>query len=535
MKKNFWKISLLAVVTAALLLGATGCQFPNAKLAMPPESAVLSNGGSAVQYGDYVYFINGTVPGFTDPNAKANVWGDVVKGGIARVKLEGSGGIVTKKTENYNADASLKKEIEIIDTDINKVEMVVPKFITFSNDVNAGIFIYDGFIYYGSPGNRKDKNGNVQTHLTEFYRTKLDGTGTTRLYTSEEAIKSYNFYYYQNKVYLVTFEGDKLNSLVVSGGRKPVRTVLDDDITDVYFPRKEEWKKDINTDTASDFVYYTRPFDPKKGDMSANGTVLECRRPDLDIKTSLQIKENNNTYAIVSVEGDTLFYYETVFMSLTAGEKKLKAQTGIYDMAYNMKLLEEGKETGLRDIRPAADIIVGVTDAMTQVVPFNGNISQFTQENGKYSEVTSFYAAVVEGAEIKLYTEGRLPATLANGSVIYKVADKNGIKKDYGNGEVFFSDGSALCSVSVSFDSVSKVIITKGPVVSGDNFNPDVAGGLFWFLGSSLNQKDFDIELRTETVSANYMFVKPVFGADNQADEYFLGILSEDELPEEEE
>ena len=569
MKKKLWKITLIACLAAALTLAAAGCAaYPNTKnnpkLTMPKEGyAVLSNGGSAVQYGDYVYFINGTDPNFTDEKGTLNRWGEVIKGGICRVKLENGkdveltdeNGVKYKvyqtvyepnkyfgkepvEIENFKAD---EKKITVLDkapvVGQSFAQMVVPKVITFSNDAQAGIFIYDNWIYYSSPANRKDKSGTVQYSYSDFFRTRLDGTGTQPLYTSKDAVKAFNFYHYKDRVYLVCHEGDNLISLPIGAKKTGTMSSLTPDeavITEVMFPRKETYYKGIKEDTACDFVYYTRELQAEDG--ASLGNVMECFRPDFKTtgkawdklteeqkaekwekmspaekaETGLQLGDNNNTYALAGAEGGTFFYYETQSID---GIKRLKARNFSSDKA-------------------DADIILGVTENMSEVKPFNGVKTNMG--------VNVFYALAVEGSDLKLYAgDGVAAAVLASdisGGVIYKVADKDGARANHGNTEVFYAKGGVLYSLTLPADMSQKPVqkqLTKGGVFTGNNFNPDFAGGLIWFLGAdALNQKDFAVELRGETVPGNFMYIKLLQEADKD-EEYFIGILGANELPEE--
>ena len=569
MKKKFWKISLIACLAAALAMVGAGCAgYPNTKnnpkLTMPASGyAVLSNGGSAVQYGNYVYFINGTDPNFTDENGKLNRWGEVIKGGICRVKLENGKdeeltdengvkytiyktvhepgkffGKEPVETANFKDD---EKKIKVLDKSPvlgeSFAEMVAPKVITFSNDAQAGIFIYDNWIYYSSPANRKDKSGAVQYSKSDFFRTKLDGTGTQLLYTSKKTVQSFNFYHYNDKVYLVCFESDDAGKDLISlpiGAKKVgnMSSLTPDEavITEVMFPRKETYYSGIKEDTASDFVYYTRELQAEDGAISGN--VLEGFRPDFKAtgkdwdklsdkeksEIGLQTQDNNNTYALAGAEGNTLFYYETVSKE---GKKKLKA----HDFS--------------SDEKEDAVIILDVAESMTEIKPFNGVKTKFTTPTKTGMSINDFYALAIEDSALKLYAGSGVAAKVlapeVSGGVIYKIAKDDGGRAGDGNNTVFYSKNGALYSLNIFAESPVQKQLTKGSVTASNNFNPDIAGGMIWFLGGDLNQKNFTVELRSETVSANFMYIKLFQEADQTTDEFFIGILGKNELPEEEE
>jgi|GEM_PF-1817951 len=93
---------LVCAVVASIMLFATACAGLPAVTIQPLEYSnfiAIGNGSIAVQYGPYVYFINGTRGTFDDANADQNRWGDVVQGGIYRARLLGD---VTTRDNNTN-------------------------------------------------------------------------------------------------------------------------------------------------------------------------------------------------------------------------------------------------------------------------------------------------------------------------------------------------------------------------------------------------------------------------------------------------
>lgn len=154
-----WKRTL-GVVMATVSLGAsialTGCNgvYTGDKLDGYVSSAeVQSNGGFAVQKGDFVYFING-LEDYTEPN----VYGDVVKGSLMRIKKS-------------DLDAG----------NYTNVKTVVPMLFAAQN-FDAGIYIYGDYVYYATPTTDKNMDGQVESSWLDFKRAKLDGTETMKDY-----------------------------------------------------------------------------------------------------------------------------------------------------------------------------------------------------------------------------------------------------------------------------------------------------------------------------------------------------------------
>ncbi len=143
----------------------------------------VSNGGFAVEAGNYVYYINGVESG-----TALNDFGKPVKGAIYRVS----------KNDLKNKDYS-------------KVDRVVPS-IAYSTDYNAGIFIYGDRIYYGTPSTAKNSEGVVQNSYLDMKSSKLDGTETLK-----EAYVSFPSASYE---YRFVEEGDTVYLLYVASDEK---------------------------------------------------------------------------------------------------------------------------------------------------------------------------------------------------------------------------------------------------------------------------------------------------------------------------
>lgn len=153
MRKTITKIICVAAaaVTAAGLALASGCSNWTTSGVTPDTSAseVTSNGGFAVQTGDYVYFINGS-----ELNTADNDFGTPLKGSIQRISKD-----------------------DIADRNYTASQTVVP-LISYSTHYNAGIYIYGDRIYYSTPSTARNSSGEVQNSNLEFKSTTLDGTQT---------------------------------------------------------------------------------------------------------------------------------------------------------------------------------------------------------------------------------------------------------------------------------------------------------------------------------------------------------------------
>lgn len=156
MRKFFKKIICVAAaaVMSVGLFTAAACSdvYKGSSLGGDFSSGeVVSNGGFAVEKGNYIYFINGK-----QSNTADNTYSEVVQGAIMRIS---------------KTDFSLKNYF--------KAETVVPE-IAYSGNNNAGIFIYGDYVYYSTPSSNKNSDGEVQNSDIVFKRAKLDGTEVMR-------------------------------------------------------------------------------------------------------------------------------------------------------------------------------------------------------------------------------------------------------------------------------------------------------------------------------------------------------------------
>ncbi len=273
MRKTAKKIiSLVAVATLfGSTLAMTACNkdyykekaLPGYTASTTATEAGVSNGGFAVEKGDYIYYINGK-----EDYAETNVYGDVTKGALMRIK----------KTDlaagNYEA-----------------ADVVVPMMFTAQN-YEAGIYIYGDYVYYATPTSDKNMQGEVTNSWIDFKRAKLDGSETMKGYyfrLSNNASK-YRFVAEGDVVYCLYEEDGMLKSfntatetttVLVSGA-----TYFYDnkDLTNgnVYYTMGVTLNGDTDTPTTATYnqVYCvnaaaTATVDTKKASYTVNGKTYD--------------------------------------------------------------------------------------------------------------------------------------------------------------------------------------------------------------------------------------------------------------------
>lgn len=315
-------IALAAVLatTPAALLACSGDSYSEIKLAKQDTTyAVTSQGGSAVAYGNYIYFINGN-RGYSDSDGKANVWGNVVKGALYRAELNGSRSednelLFKPQSDAEGIEFKYEKGKDYFDEEINVVgtTLVAPKTIGTEGYSDGGLFIYDDYVYFATPNNEKNKTGTVQTISTDFFMMPLSGGKPTKIYTTTEKVttssSAYAFYKQGGSVYLVVLEGTDIVSVKIN----PSKAKADDAVffkvnaTSVYFPVKDTYYNGIDTNTPEDFIYFVRAV--TDDDKQNSGTVIEAMRPDGS--ENFKVSQSGATETIEAVRDGMVFFRST--------------------------------------------------------------------------------------------------------------------------------------------------------------------------------------------------------------------------------
>ena len=215
---------IISIIAAAALsfsaLALTGCGSVEYKgdtltAGYDKNATVSSNGGFAVEKGNYVYFINGAASNTAD-----NTYGDVVKGSLMRISK------AKLAEENYG-----------------EAQVVIPSLFV-AGDMTAGIYIYREYVYYATPTTDKDtKTGEVQNTYLDFKRSKLDGSEAPMggkndyMFRLSSNSAKYRFVEEGEKVYCLFEEDGKLKSYLCDGNKNEA-TVLVSGASSFYYDLK---------------------------------------------------------------------------------------------------------------------------------------------------------------------------------------------------------------------------------------------------------------------------------------------------------
>lgn len=178
--------SAIFAVVAVLMLAAimlTACN-PDAfkPVTMPENAAVEGNGGNAVKYGKWIYYVNGYQSSTSAENTYTQVKARV--GAVARISVDDLNSLFAVYDDtNFTTSSARTKEIaRIVD---EKAQIVVPKFYysgnTTSTQIN-GIYIFKDRLYILTPNDELTAGGNSQASQSVLTSFKLDGSDEQRHY-----------------------------------------------------------------------------------------------------------------------------------------------------------------------------------------------------------------------------------------------------------------------------------------------------------------------------------------------------------------
>ena len=207
---------ILLVIVCVLLAAAmlAGCNESYKTKAIPTDtsdSTVTSNGGLAVRYGKYLYYINGYAGNEVD-----NTFGEVQKGAIARVELDQNG------------------------NPLKSTNTVVVSKNVYNTTATSGLYISGGYLFYSTPSIDKDSKGEPKIAQMWLMKTKLDGTDT-------KVVKKFDDYTVVYQVvdgYVLYVKENELHA-IDTNSKKFTDTKIDEEVNAYVFPRYQEGQNDF--------------------------------------------------------------------------------------------------------------------------------------------------------------------------------------------------------------------------------------------------------------------------------------------------
>ncbi len=301
-------IAILTCITALCAIGLTACGSSSnwVKPTLTNGGNVISLNGFIAETDNYLYFINGVADYSSD-----NTFGAPVKGSLMAVD---------KST---------------VGTDNLKQEVIVPKLFV-AKDYNSGLFIKDGYVYYGTACDDKGIDGNVAFNTMTFMKSSLDGKTTEEYVTVPALTYKYDFFVANGVVYIVYFNESDAELICYNTADKSSTVIAKNDATVDVANDKGEYLSLNASDImfTDDGVYftetvYTDPYSEEQaenanyGRTTAKYNVLSLYTVAGGVEVIANGSEKSLTYDLLYNKGGYVFY--------TATDIYAKATTYAYD------------------------------------------------------------------------------------------------------------------------------------------------------------------------------------------------------------
>ena len=323
MKNTTVKKSVILVVVLALslMLVLAACA-PKAftPVQLPEQGTVEGNGGVAVKYGEWLYYINGYT---SDVNAE-NTYTDVTNaprvGSVVRIKLaeienlfaiqEKDNLLSSEKTEQI--DAYLRGQHEDY-TEKHGAETVVPKIYYSGNTTSTqftGLYIFGDRLYITTPNDELTAGGSQQTNQLVLTSYKLDGSDEQRhfvftdnsvqLCLTEKEGKVIGTYIMNSKLYTLDVAAKSSTEVTVNGTDKAEKA--------------ESAFSNPTWDMAGKCVFFIdKTLSICKLDFGNDKYDVIVENPDVKVETHegedhSHVTSENATYTINSVNNGEVYY-----------------------------------------------------------------------------------------------------------------------------------------------------------------------------------------------------------------------------------
>ena len=464
-KKSILMVACLLVVSLVF----AGCGFQKLSKMPSLEAEVLGNGGLSVTKGEYVYYVDSFVES-SSITKDGNTYNKISKASIYRAKM------VDNKLV-YDEDGVLQN-----------VELVVPKIVGFEN---TNLFIFDDYIYYGTPNTQNDKSGKLRNDLIDFCRAKLDGSNVQVIYTTEEYADNatHSFYKINDKVYLVVFEGAKLVKVEIGTHIKKAE-VLAEDLSSVMLPSVNNYTyaQSVTISGTLGYAYYTRALTEDDGFLSTSDKGNVFGRVNIATGVKTEIKDGETTHELASVQSNYVYDYQT-----KNGNKCLYATK---DMKSFIK--------------------VTATDAYSNVIVL-------TNVNGENRGIIATFGDktvwIKDGTNVKEFSE-----LVLDSSITIKYVDTN---------YIYYLDGTKIYRVSL--EDFSKELVVSDSTMNTNYFDFTQEGYIYYFATYTGDSDESGVYLNRVDLSQK---VEPEEGEEETDLGYkieLVGVLDENHIATEDE
>lgn len=376
MKKTLLSLVLMLFMAFSVVL--TGCSDKGLEPNPDTNALVISNGGTTVVKGDYLYYINGYVDETTLTD-KDNEFGDISFGAIYRTKL-------------VNGNVQKDRDGFLVETDC-----VVPKVCGFSN---GGFYIVDDYIYYTTPYMNYNSDGVLQTNRVEFHRINIDGTEDKLIYTTNanESELDWTVYKVNGKVYIATYIESKI--IVVNTEKKNEVVAEVANTTSYTFYYEETYNADKSRDLeCQKYIYFTRAIDTSKIAYAnykgneicklnvTNGEITSLRMDDTYVYSIVKVNKDNVYFTKQNgkISGLTLMYRKPLASNWdNTHEVKMSnvEYTNYYICDFGDNLMVTATSDAIYVVE--SGVSTKVVDGAQTILKVNNNYAYYISENKLY-------------------------------------------------------------------------------------------------------------------------------------------------------
>jgi len=381
--KRLGKVLLTLVLCVCCAFGFVACD--NLSATTTSTEGVGSNGGVALKYDGYLYFVNG----LKKNEAGANVTGKVEQGGIYKAKLDSNG--------NVSVDSDGKP---------TNVSQVVSNIVGFDN---GSIHIIGDFLYYATPNNGKNSKAVTLNYQTCFMRLDLKTGATQKLFTTSQNSDSetidYAYYKMGNELYLLVYEKSITTLTSIKIGNAITKKVIADNAQSVLFSENYgEIGVASRESSAETFVYFTRSAETS-GAVRTGVRVYKV----LPNGSSERMISEGKSISLLTIKSDKLVYSfnSRIFaQKISSAEDTLSCASGdvISEGTYNnIVFVESGDNIGIiyydsntiRYIEFVGGVLADPNTAQNrQLYTFSSNVSiSFLTTDADY--VYYLYAGII--------------------------------------------------------------------------------------------------------------------------------------------
>ena len=180
---------------------------------------VGSNGGVAVTYGEWIYYVNGYESSVNADNTYANVNDDPRVGSVVRIKAADLADIL--KINDDDTLTSSQRTEKIAAEVRTHTQVVVPRFYFSGNTTTAelnGIYIFNNRLYILTPNDQLTAGGNPQTTQAVLMSYDLNGANEQRHFTFTSNAAQIWLYEHNNTVMATYLMDNQLHVLNVATG-----------------------------------------------------------------------------------------------------------------------------------------------------------------------------------------------------------------------------------------------------------------------------------------------------------------------------